>query len=344
MKILVIRFSSLGDIVLTTPVLRCIKQQLPESETHFLTKSGNVELLYNNPNVDKVITLQDTLHQTVKQLKKEHYDYVVDLHNSLRSRLVRLGLHTSSSVYRKENLGKWMTIVFKRNFMSERNVVQRYMQAVKPLGVSDDKGPLELYLPEELCGEAFERRVINRRVVGGLTEVPYVVIACGAQNETKRIPVDKLVLLAALIKARVLLIGDKKDSTRMRDWGASFGGNVINLCGKTSLLESAAFIRDAAAVITPDSAMMHFAAAFARPVIAVWGATTPSFGFSAYRTPHIDCVVGKLRCHPCSRMGSRRCPHKHFKCMHEQKWQQIAEMATRLASENKENITNAPEQ
>lgn len=334
MKILIIRFSSIGDIVLTTPVVRCIKQQLPDCQVHYLTKSGSVELLLNNANIDKIITLDEKLRDTIAELKSEHYDYVVDLHNNHRSRLIRMALRAKTYVYRKENFHKWLTIITKHNFMSGRNVVDRYMQTLHPLGVVADGGGLQIFLSDDLSGDAFRQRVINNKKVAEITNRPYVVVACGAQHATKRIPDDKLLVLCSLIKSRVLLLGDKSDRKRLRDFGASFSKNVINLCGKTSLSESAALIRDAVAVITPDSSMMHFAAAFGRPVIAVWGATVPQFGFSAYATPHADCQVDGLLCRPCSRMGSKRCPLGHFKCMHQQSWQRIAEAANAIVEKN----------
>jgi lipopolysaccharide heptosyltransferase II len=331
MKVLVIRFSSLGDVLLTTPVLRCLKKQKPDCHIHFLTKSSNFELLYKNPNIEKIFVLQDSIKQTVKSLAEEKYDLVIDLHNNRRSRRVRNKLRCKNVVYRKENIHKWLTILTKHDWMSGRHVVQRYMQAVENLGVVDDGAGLDLFLPEEVCGEAFKTRTIGKYTIASITDRPYVAVPCGAQHETKRIPLDKLMILTSLIKTRVVLLGDKSDKHRIRDWGAQFGPNVVNLCGKTSLLESAALIRDAAAVVTPDSAMMHVAAAFKKPLIAVWGATKASFGFAPFRTPHIDCRVSGLWCRPCSRMGTTRCPLGHFKCMNNQNWQSIANAATQMA-------------
>lgn len=328
MKILVIRFSSIGDVLLTTPLLRCLKQQLPDCSLHFLTKSTMSQLLTSNPNVDRVVTLQHPLKKTIKQLRSEHYDFVVDLHNNHRSRLIRMRLSAKHSVYRKENFRKWLTILTKHDFMSGLHVVDRYFQAVSPLNVVNDGKGLQLPLPEVLSGEAFKTRMFGSNSVLQLTAHPYAIVACGAQHATKRIPLSKLMTLCSQIKGPVLLLGDKGDRDRLRNSDVAFSPNVSNLCGKTSLLESAALIRDAAVVVTPDSSMMHFAAAYHRPVIAVWGATVPEFGFWAYSTQRADCQVSNLRCRPCSRMGSERCPLGHFRCMDFQDWQRIAEAAS----------------
>lgn len=336
MKILVIRLSSIGDVLLTTPLLRCLKKQVTGAEVHFLTKEGNSPLLQNNPYVDRVYTLQPSVRETLQMLKKEHYDYVADLHNNRRSRRIRIALHTKGATYRKENFHKFMFILTKRNVMSGRHVVERYFDAVRTLGVVLDDEGLECYLPPSLQDDLFLTTTIGeggqrmsgrsgRQVhAGELVAHPYIVIACGAQHATKRIPLDKLRFLCTAIRKPIILLGDAGDAERMEDWGLHFQPHVTNLCGKTTLMQTAAFVSRAALVVTPDTGIMHLAAAFHRPTISLWGATHPDFGFSAFRTVHANFYAEQLKCHPCSRMGGRRCPHKHFRCMHEHPWSHIA--------------------
>ena len=130
MKVLVMRLSSIGDVLLTTPVVRCLKQQVPDAEVHFLTRGANGELLKGNPNIDKLLLLQESMDETVAMLKRENYDFVVDLHNNHRTRKIRLSLGVRHSVYRKENLRKFVYVWTKLDVMSGRHVVDRYMQAV----------------------------------------------------------------------------------------------------------------------------------------------------------------------------------------------------------------------
>lgn len=255
------------------------------------------------------------------------YDYIIDLHNNHRSRLIRFRLKGKKIVYRKENLHKWLTIVTKRNQMSSRHVVDRYMRAIAPLGIIADNIGLELDLPPSLNTNSLKTKSFDGISIDSLLAKPYAIVACGAQHATKRIPPTHIATLCSLLESPVLLVGDAGDRRRIEDAAVTFGTNVVNLCGKTSLLESAALIRDAAVVVTPDSSMMHFAAAFRRNIVAVWGATVPQFGFSAYATTHTDCQVEGLRCRPCSRMGTERCPLGHFDCMHKQDWHQIAAAA-----------------
>lgn len=319
-KILVLRLSSIGDVLLTTPVVRCLKHQLPHTEIHFVTKPGAALLMEHNPNVDRLLVLGASDEELVATLRNERYDFIVDLHNNHRTRRIRHALGLPCSVYRKENAHKFLYVMSKRDVMSGRHVVDRYFDAVASLGVTDDGGGLDCYLPP-----AVQEELQPFEPAG-----PYAVIACGAQHLTKQIPVEGLLQLCQHVRMPVLLLGDKRDAERIRNLIPRLGPHVVNLCGETSLPVSAALVRDAACVVTPDSAMMHIAAAFCRPVCAVWGATVPSFGFSAFRTPHIDSEVRPLWCRPCSRMGGERCPLGHFRCMNGQDWQAIADWVNEL--------------
>lgn len=304
MKVLVIRLSSIGDVLLTTPVVRCLHQQLPEVELHFLVKPVAADLLRCNPNIYKLISLEPDMEATVAALRKECYDVVIDLHNVHRSRYIRRYLGVRSLVYRKENFHKLMLVLTKVDRMSGRHVVDRYFDAVRPLGVMPDGDGLEIHLPEGLaCPQQ--------------PQEPYVVVSCGAQHYTKRIPPEKIAEICRATRRRVLLLGDEADRQRLQDAGLVTDARVTNLCGCTTLEETALLIRDAALVVTPDSALMHIAAAFKRPVVTLWGATTPRFGFWAYATERRDLVPQSLRCHPCSRMGGDRCRKGHFRCMME---------------------------
>ena len=321
MKILVIRLGSLGDVILATPVLRCLKQQLDGVEIHFLTKKSSAELMSSNANIDKLHILKPNLDDTIEELRNEKIDYIVDIHNNHRSRRIRHSLRAISYVYRKENFGKFMLVLFKCDIMSGRHVVDRYMDAVKPFGIIPDGNGLELPLPD-LSDKVYT------------SDKPFVAIACGAQHETKRIPVDKIQYLAEHIKNPVVLLGDKDDFRRLDEAGLVFPGNTTNLCGKTSMVVSADIVRRSSVVITSDSALMHVAAAFHRPVVALWGSTSPRFGFEAYHTQHFNYTPSSLRCWPCRRMGGEKCPKKHFLCMLSHDYDAIAEKVNDLVTTN----------
>ena len=135
-KLLVIRFSSIGDIVLTTPIVRCLKTQMPDIEIHYLTKKANKTILEHNPYIDKVYTLQDSIADTIKELKAEHYDFVVDLHKNLRSKIVKLSLGVPSGSFGKLNIRKWLYVTTKhKGIMPDIHLVDRYFEAVKKLNI-----------------------------------------------------------------------------------------------------------------------------------------------------------------------------------------------------------------
>ncbi len=342
MKILLIRFSSAGDVLLTSPVIRCLKQQLSGVQVHFLTKQTNADLVRNNPYVDKLIAIPSAIdsHQqaaalvsTIECLKSEHYDYIVDLHNNHRSRRVRRALHLPCSVYRKENIHKFLFILTKKNMMSGRHTVDRYLDALQPLNITDDGRGLDCFLPDNPD--------LQSRVAELTGHTRYIVLACGAQHATKRIPIEKISFLCNNLQRSIVLVGDNSDNNRIETADIHYtdtlddcSSRIINLCGKTTLTELAAIVKNAAIVVTPDSLTLHLAAAFQRPAITVWGATNPSFGFSSYRAPHQDFVADHLSCHPCSRMGTEKCPRsrcrcnskQNFKCMSSHDWQQIVKI------------------
>jgi len=325
MKILVVRLSSIGDVLLTTPVVRCLHTQLEDVELHFLTKPANVPLLENNPYIDVLHEYTGTL-AGIQRLLDEHFDLVVDLHKNHRSNRVCEELGVRCCTYNKENFHKFVYVLTGWNVMSGRHVVERYMAAVAPLGVTNDNGGLECYLADSAYEEAHRLR---RRY---LDQQPYCVVTCGAQHYTKRIPTEGISALCANMPLPVVLLGDKSDQQRLDCEEVCLTDKDINLCGQTSLAVSAALVREAAVVVAADTGLMHVSAAFRRPTVVVWGATAPPLGFTPYRTPYVDCEVVGLSCHPCSRQGGSRCRRGHFACMRQQNWYEVASKARSLIS------------
>ena len=188
---------------MTTPVLRCMKRQLQDCEVHIITKRICGELLEGNPNVDRLIEYDGSGEQE-GMLRKEHYDYVVDLHNNHRTRKIRLSLGVRHSVYRKENLRKFVYVLTKQDVMSGRHVVDRYMQAVERLGVADDSKGLEVCLPTELEGARLLEQRVGELSLADVLDVPYVAIACGGQHATKRLPLERVAELCARLHPKIV--------------------------------------------------------------------------------------------------------------------------------------------
>ncbi|TAK44584.1 MAG: glycosyltransferase family 9 protein [Saprospiraceae bacterium] len=313
-KILVIRFSSIGDIVLTSPVVRCLKQQLGV-EIHFLTKREYLPLMEANPHISKVFTIGKNVSEVMPALKKERYDCIIDLHKNLRSWQVRMGLGVKTLTFGKLNFKKWLLVNFKIDRLPKLHLVERYLKAAEPLGVTNDGHGPDYYLPTEAL-------TASRQL-----PTEFIAFAIGAAHQTKRLPTAKIVAICHGISQNIVLLGGGAEAAQGDEIVAQSGPHVVNLCGKLSLHESAAVIRDAAAVITHDTGMMHIAAAFKKKILSIWGNTVPSFGMipydgSGYENSTIFEVQG-LPCRPCSKIGYARCPRGHFRCMNDLETEKI---------------------
>lgn len=312
MKFLIIRFSSIGDIVLTSPVVRCLKQQVPGAEVHFLTKQAFGAILENNPYIDKVHVLADSFELMVHELKLEEYDYIIDLHHNLRTLRVKKALGKKSYSFRKLNLEKWMLTSFKIDFLPDLHIVDRNFVTVAPFGVRNDDRGLDYFIPP---GSVVKESDIPAAHLAG-----YIGLVIGAAYSTKKLPLHKLKDLCALIDHPIIILGGKEDREEAAAIAEMDPVRLYNACGKFSLHESADLVRRSKLVITHDTGLMHIAAAFQKPIISIWGNTIPKFGMYPYyggrSSQQFDVFeINSLRCRPCSKIGYNKCPKGHFKCM-----------------------------
>ncbi len=319
MKILVIRFSSIGDIVLTSPVVRCIKKQLPQAEVHFLTKPQFKAVVEHNPYIDKVHYLAESIADTIAELKAEHFDYLIDLHNNLRSLRIKLALSGAKAFsFDKLNLQKWLLVNMHINRMPQVHIVDRYLDTVQPLGVKNDGAGLDYFMPETVAQETQSL----------LPPESFVAFVIGATHATKRLPKEKIASICSKTKHKVVLLGGKTEQEEGAWIAANAGENVLNLCGRLSLHQSAYAVKQSAWVITHDTGLMHIAAAFKKPIVSVWGNTVPELGMYPYfgddKVDHLTAEVKGLSCRPCSKIGYAQCPKGHFNCMNEQDEGQIS--------------------
>jgi ADP-heptose:LPS heptosyltransferase len=329
-KILIIRFSSIGDIVLTTPVVRCLKKQLG-AEVHFLTKKGFEKILLNNPNIDRVFSIEKKISEIIHSLKAEHYDCVIDLHKNLRSWQVKNALGVKSYSFDKLNFEKWLMVNFKINRLPHTLIVDRYLDTVKDLGVVNDGQGLDYFIPkqDEVDVVQFLKENFTRELPPQYFDpkseniLPYLAFVIGAAHATKRLPVDKIVEICNGLNLPVLLIGGKEDKETGDAIAMKSTHYVFNFCGMLNLNQSASVVKQAYKVITHDTGLMHIAAAFHKDIIAVWGNTIPEFGMTAYTEGVENFEVKGLSCRPCSKIGHQKCPKGHFDCMRKQDSQSI---------------------
>lgn len=305
-KILIIRFSSIGDIVLTTPVLRCLKEQQTEVEIHYLTKKSFVDLVAHNPHVDAVFSFEKDLNEVLPALLNEQYDWVIDLHNNLRSRIITSRLKTKVKRFNKLNISKWLLVNFKLNLLPKIHVVDRYLETLRSLNVKDDKKGLEFYFPP------------NTILPEQLHHKNYLALVIGGTHQTKKFPVDKLISLCNSTDKLVVLLGAKGELEDAQKIISNTKQNIINFCGQLSLFESAKVIEYAELVITNDTGLMHIAAAFQKKIISIWGNTVPELGMYPLLQKKEENIIVEMKglpCRPCSKIGFSKCPKGHFNCM-----------------------------
>lgn len=312
-KFLIIRFSSIGDIILTTPVVRCIKQQVPDAEVHYLTKSSFAFLLKNNPYIDQIHILKESLFDTLIKLKAEGFDNIIDLHNNLRTLICKSVLGIDAFTFDKLNFEKTVLTKSGINILPQLHIVDRYLQTVESFGVKSDGKGLEYFFDEA------ELDQFKRSEFYNLTNQTYVAVAIGAQHATKRMPAEKLIELCNKIDAPILLLGGKDDKETGDIILKGCKGKIHNLCGSLSFDASAYVIQNAAHVITHDTGLMHVAAAFNKPMQVIWGNTVPELGMYPYYSNTSTLLAAnhevKLKCRPCSKIGYNSCPKGHFNCM-----------------------------
>ena len=314
-KILIIRFSSIGDIVLTTPVIRCLKTQLPDAEIHYLTKKQNHSLLQENPFLTRTWLYENNFKELLPQLKAEQFDFVVDLHKNLRSLYVLFHLQKPSGTFQKLNLKKWMMVNLKIDRLPRIHIVDRYFAAVRSLGIANDRKGLDYFIPS---GDEVDLSLLPETFRHG-----FIACVIGGKHLTKILPEDKVAEICHKISRPVVLLGGKEDVERGSRIEQLAGSSVFNACGRFSINQSASLIRQADKVITNDTGLMHIAAAFGKNILSVWGNTIPEFGMYPYLEGKENAVSGifevkGLSCRPCSKIGFEKCPKGHFRCMKEQ--------------------------
>ena len=321
MKLLVIRFSSIGDIVLTTPVIRCLKQQLVDVEIHYLTKQKFRTILSENPYIDHLHTIEKSSNEIVSQLKAFDFDYIIDLHNNIRTRTLSLKLGVKTYRFPKLNIQKWLYVRFKINRLPNIHIVDRYFEAVKSLSVINDLLPCDYYIAP--------KDVIDLKQRLDLDPNNYIAFAIGAQFATKRLPNHKIKEICSKISLPIVLLGGTEDENNGNEIRTELT-HVINACGKFSLGQSASIVQQAKTIITHDTGLMHIASAFEKQIVSIWGNTTPAIGMYPYMPRKKEFSIHEvpnLSCRPCSKIGFKTCPKKHFKCMENQDVEAIVRSA-----------------
>ncbi len=323
-KVLIIRFSSIGDIVWTSPVVRSAKKQLPRAEIHYCTKLQYKSMVEANPYIDKIFYLEDSLGDLITELKKEKYDFIIDLHRNIRTSLIKWNLRTRSKAYNKLRIKRFLYTNFQINLMPNCHVVDRYFEAASPLGLKNDGEGLDYFIPD--------KDEIELEWLPETHQKEYVAFVIGATGWTKILPFEKMVELCDKINKPIVLVGGKEDfetgdklekffnaetnDVQIDDGLKKLGKKAVifNGCGKFNLSQSASIVKHAQVVFGHDTGLTHIAAAFKKVIFSIWGGTVPN-NFYPYGTRFFLIENTKLDCRPCSKSGRSKCPKGHFRCM-----------------------------
>ena len=335
MKFLIIRFSSIGDIVLTSPVVRCVKKQVPNAEVHYLVKPQFKKVVSNNSYIDKIHVLQDDWDAMIHELKEEKFDHIIDLHHNLRTLRVKKALNVPAHSFNKLNIEKLIFVKLKWNVMPKEHIIDRYLETVKSFGVTNDGAGMDYFIaPEE---------EVSLKDIPASHAAGFISIVIGASFYTKKMPVEGLQELCRKIEHPIILLGGNDEFDEGERIKKVDNVKVYNACGKFSLNESADLVRRSKLVIAHDTGLMHIAAALKKQVIAIWGSTTPSFGMVPYYgekfllkngQPYDNVQVHKLWCRPCTKIGRDHCPQGHFKCMKEISIDEIVQRVNKRLGRN----------
>jgi len=328
-KLLIIRLSSAGDVLLSSPLLKIIKNAEAESEIHFVVKSQYADIIRYNPNVDKVHLVQDgasihKLENLHRELLGESFHSTLDLQNNFRSVYLRKRTSENIRVINKEVVKRALLVKTKLNlFSTVRSVSLKYTQ-VYDESIKEVPRP-EIYMPDEILKRTDQ---LWKTVGPGSGKV--IVLCPGAKHFTKRWPVEYWIEIAKKFSGRnyVVLLGGEADKEICSQ--IQRNADAINFSGELSLIESTAMLTHADLVITNDSFLMHAANALGKNIVAIFGSTVKEFGFFPYGVNSKILEVDKLSCRPCSHVGREKCPRGHFKCMLGTKPDAVYSAAVRL--------------
>jgi len=305
-KVLIIRFNSIGDIVLTSPVVQALSNE--GYEVHYLCKKTYSSLLSAIPNIMRAHLFDGNLAQTTKALKKEKFHYIIDLHNNYRSNKVARALRVRAHRLQKQRIKLFLLTKFNLRVQPQKHIVDRFMQVVSPLLSTKVRHQVIFDIGHEQI-----QKINNLNLPSA-----FVAISIGAAYYTKRIPTYMIIEIINGLSMPVVLLGGKDDRERANEIATKCVRDIINLVGAVSIIESAEVINRSKVLLTGDTGLMHIGAAVGAPIVAVFGSTHPVLGYTPYYNdqPVFSIIENiDLKCRPCTKQGKDSCPKGHFNCM-----------------------------
>ena len=317
-RILLVRFSSLGDVLLTTPLIRALRARYPAATLTALTKQAWAPLLTANPHLDSVLAIApgQSLVPLARALRAARFTHLLDLHGSVRTRVLRLLVPGTWSGFNARRRARRILIRSHQDtYGATVPVPERYFEAARSLAVEPDQGAAELFLSP--AAEARAETWLSR--VGLDDAAALVVLAPGSAHATKRWPVRHWRRLASDLVRQgyaVVLIGGPADRVLAAEIATAAGRRAASAAGDLDLQAGGALVSRARVCVSGDTGPMHLATAVGTPVVALFGPTVQQFGFFPYRAPAV-VLERELACRPCSGKGGGRCPLDHHRCLEE---------------------------
>ena len=311
--VLLVRFSSIGDILLTTPLVRALARRHPEAKLVYVTKRAMAPLVADNPHVAEVVALEpdEPLRHLARRLRALAPTHGLDLHGSIRSAGLRVLVPCRWSGYRKRKLARTLLISTKLDaYRRPTPVAERYFEAARRLDARPDGGP-----PEFCLGAGATTRVAQWLAERGLAGATLAALGPGAAHATKRWPIAHWAALGERLGAagyRTVVVGGPEDRGLAQQLVA--GGAAASVAGEFSLQETGALLQRARVVVSGDTGIMHMATGVGTPVVALFGPTVAQFGFFPYVAPSV-VLERALDCRPCSATGTAACPLGHHRCL-----------------------------
>ncbi len=323
-RILIIRLSSLGDVVLTTEFLRLLKKHFPQANIDFIVRKEYADILKYSPHLTKLYLLDTSkglsgLIELRKELQKANYNVVFDLHNNLRSRLIRFRIASKIHVVRKNCIKRFLLVHFKWNLYKKiLSVPEKYFNIAYQYSLQHDDLGLELHIHSSV----FEN--LQKKLRHSCNECFTIAFCPSSKHKTKQWPAERFIDLGEILvkqyNVTILILGDVKDRELCKMIASCINDRLhkvkaYSYAGELTILESAALMSSCSVVVTNDSGLMHIAAALKKKIVAIFGSTVKEFGFYPYKTDFIIVEKKELDCRPCTHIGKQKCPRKHFLCM-----------------------------
>lgn len=321
--VLIIRLSSMGDVLLSSALPRLIKSKYPQSKIDFVVASNFYEVLQYNPRIDYIFQYDKSLSafenrklfiSDIASRNLRKYDLIIDLQNNFRSNILSCGIGEIVKKMNKRRLHKLSLVYLKKSIENPtRQITDIYFDTLSELEISDDDQGLELWLPEEKSAKVYPLPGHNVPQIKSK-----IALAPGAFHFTKRWLPERFAeltdILCSKYNAEIILLGGTKDMEICNKITSLSKTNITDCSGSTSIVETARLLDDCSLLITNDTGVMHIAAARKIPVVAIFGSTVTEFGFAPYRTKSV-IVEAVLPCRPCTHIGRSNCPKGHFNCM-----------------------------